>query len=131
MSNKNLNGKTAAQENTISATIENPIAENPIPKQETIKPELSNFEVLAPIEKRIEKFNNLLKLIERREQVQEALQDLKDFQITQTGSHNVRLTDGKGKTFAIAHPIVIGEMVSVAKSRLQDELSTIEAKFII
>lgn len=35
-----------------------------------------------------------------------------------------------GKAFGIAHPIVIGEMVALAKSKLQDELTKIEKQII-
>ncbi|NNV57353.1 hypothetical protein [Limnovirga soli] len=105
------------------------------PKAPEQKPELSNFGVPAPaktpsIEDRMNKFHALGKLLERREKISDAVDSLSDFYISPSGdSCNVRLTDSKGKTFAISHPIVIGEIVAMAKAKLLAELATIDNDF--
>lgn len=104
----------------------------------TAKPELSNLTVSADtIEKKTEqlpnlgaKFTQLQKLMERREQIGEALEDVTNFTISPTGGANVNFRDAKGNSFAIAHPIVIGEMVSMAKNRLQEELNKIDSEIV-
>jgi hypothetical protein len=109
------------------------------PKPEIVadkKPELSNYQVSAPattstIQERITRFHELELLKEKRDEVEEALGQLDKFQISPTGSANMKLSDGKGNTFGIAHPIVIGEMVALAKSKLKSELEKIDASFIL
>jgi hypothetical protein len=83
------------------------------------------------IEQRLEKFHQLEKLKERRDTIQDALDDLADFHIAPTGGANLQLQDSKRNTFAIAHPVVIGEMVTLAKKKLQEELDAIDAQFIL
>jgi hypothetical protein len=101
------------------------------------KPELSNFVVSkeekpnTTIQERINRFHELELLKEKRDEVEEALGQLDKFQISPTGSANMKLSDGKGNTFGIAHPIVIGEMVALAKSKLKSELEKIDASFIL
>jgi hypothetical protein len=111
---------------------------SPAPKIETQekKPELSNYQVSAPvptstIQERINRFHELELLKEKRDEVEEALGQLDKFQISPTGSANMKLSDGKGNTFGIAHPIVIGEMVALAKSKLKSELEKIDTSFIL
>lgn len=129
----------ATKENVVS--IANPKTEaTTTPEQKATTPqaketpELSKFHVegpKTPIEERINRFLELNRLLERREKITEALDDLNEFQISPTGGANLKLTDGRGKTFAIAHPVVIGEMVHFAKQKLQEELNQVDAMFII
>lgn len=99
------------------------------------KPELSNFEVSAPaknptIAEKMAKFYALEKLLERREKIAEAIDNLSDFYVSPAGDGcNVRLLDSKGKTFAVSHPIVIGEIVNLAKTKLVAELEAIDKDF--
>ena len=86
---------------------------------------------LPPIEARIKKLDELQNLAERRETVRQAIQNLEGFYISpEGGSCNLKLSDSKGKTFAIAHPSVIGEMVSLAKTKLSTELTKIENSIV-
>jgi 2-oxoglutarate dehydrogenase complex dehydrogenase (E1) component-like enzyme len=79
------------------------------------------------IEQKLKKLEEINELVERREVVTDAIQNLAGFYISPEGTGcNLRLQDSKGKTFAIAHPAVIGEMVSMAKAKLADELNRIE-----
>lgn len=90
-------------------------------------PEKRPVATLPPIEARLKKLEEITELAERREVVTEAIQNLAGFYIAPNGTGcNMRLQDSKGKTFAIAHPSVIGEMVSMAKQKLSAELSRIE-----
>ena len=119
---------------TNGATKETPAPSLNGKQPENAKPELSNLQVSQDkpltIEQKRAHFQELGKLMEKREKVLDALDDLKDFQISPTGGANLKLTDSRNQTFAIAHPIVIGEMVAVAKQRLQQELALIETQFI-
>lgn len=83
-----------------------------------------------PIEKRLEKFYQLEKVLERREKIAEAVEELSNFYIAPTGTGcNLKLQDSKGNTFAISHPAVIGEIVNMAKSKLETELNAINEEF--
>lgn len=76
---------------------------------------------------RLKKLLKIQQLADRRETLLEALENLSDFYVTPDGNGcNLRFSDSKGHTFGIAHPIVIGEMVSLAKSKLTAELEKIE-----
>ena len=78
--------------------------------KEEVKPDTAKK--LPSIEARLKKLADITELAERRDTVTEALQNLHGFYISpEGGSCNLRLTDSKNKTFAIAHPFVIGEMV--------------------
>lgn len=82
------------------------------------------------IEKRLEKFYQLEKVLERRDKIAEAVNELQDFYIAPTGTGCLlKLQDSKGNTFAISHPAVIGEMVGIAKAKLQKELEAIDQEF--
>lgn len=85
---------------------------------------------LPPIEARLKRLEELQELVEKRETVVEALENLNRFYVTPSGGCNLKLTDSKGMSFGIAHPIVIGEMVNMAKAKLQDELTKIENAFV-
>lgn len=102
--------------------------------------ELSNFSLplngepsTAPkpkeFKEKLEIFYTLEKLFERRQILVEALDKVCQFQIGSTGGENLKLTDAKGHTFAISHPIIIGEMVSMAKSKLEEEIKQVERQF--
>ena len=92
-------------------------------KEETVKI------ALLPIEQRLKKLAKLQQLAERREILIDAIENLQGFYISPDGNGcNLRLQDSKAKTFAIAHPIIIGEMVSMAKSKLSAELEKIESQ---
>ena len=94
-------------------------------KREDAKPEIKK--ALPTIEARLKKLQQINDLVERREVVTDAIDNLSGFYISPEGTGcNLRLTDSKGKTFAIAHPSVIGEMVSMAKEKLSAELNRIE-----
>lgn len=99
------------------------------------KPELSSYHVAAKpaksIEERLNRFQELEMLKDRREELTEALKQLDKFQISPTGGANLKLSDGKSNTFAIAHPSVIGEMIALAKSKLTTELQSIDEQFIL
>lgn len=82
------------------------------------------------IEKRLEKFYQLEKVLERRDKIAEAVNELQDFYFAPTGTGCLlKLQDSKGNTFAISHPAVIGEMVGIAKAKLQKELEAIDQEF--
>lgn len=128
MSTKNTNGTTA-----------NSNGQKPVTPATTGKPELSNVSVSAnaTLEKAEEqkqpvslgqKFSQLQKLMEKREQIGDFLEDVTNFNISPTGGAHVQFRDNKGNTFAIAHPIVIGEMVSMSKNKLQEELNKIDSE---
>lgn len=120
---------------TNGAAKENQVANTTSP---AIKPELSDLHVSVPVPKpaltiqqRLDRFYQLERLNERREDLLDALKKVESFQISPTGAgENLRFSDGKGNTFAIAHPIVIGEMVNLAKTKLQAQLAEVEAQFI-
>lgn len=82
---------------------------------------------LPTIEARLKKIADLQEQVERRETVVEAIANLNSFHIAPTGGANLKFTDSKSKTFGIAHPVVIGEMVNLAKTKLEIELANIEA----
>lgn len=86
---------------------------------------------LPTIEVRLKKLDELQELAARRETVADAIQNLDEFYIAPDGRGcNLKLQDSKGKTYAIAHPSVIGEMVSLAKTKLSAELTKIENSII-
>lgn len=94
-------------------------------KREDVKPE--SKKPLPTIEARLKKLQQINDLAERREVVTDAIDNLSGFYISPEGTGcNLRLQDSKGKTFAIAHPSVIGEMVAMAKEKLSAELARIE-----
>lgn len=81
------------------------------------------------IDSKLTKLARLSELAERRETVLSAVQNLKEFYISPDGNGvNLRLQDSKGKTFAIAHPYVIAEIVSMCKSKLVAEVEKIESQ---
>lgn len=89
--------------------------------------DVTTKKVVPSIEDRLKKLEEINELAERREVVTDAIQNLSGFYISPEGSGcNLRLQDSKGKTFAIAHPSVIGEMVAMAKEKLSAELARIE-----
>lgn len=91
------------------------------------KRESTQTKPLPTIEARLKKLNEINELAERREVVKDAIQNLAGFYISPDGTNcNLRLQDSKGKTFAIAHPSVIGEIVSLATAKLTTELERIE-----
>lgn len=93
-------------------------------KREDVTPEKKP---LPAIEARLKKLQEINDLAERREVVTDAITNLSGFYISPEGTGcNMRLQDSKGKTFAIAHPSVIGEMVAMAKEKLSAELARIE-----
>lgn len=107
-------------------------------------PELSKVTIPAPvpgvqveaakpksIQERINRFYELEKLMERRDTLVEHLEKLGGFNVSPTGSAHLKITDDKGSSFGIAHPIVIGEMVHLAKLKLNAELETVEALIIL
>ena len=102
---------------------------------EKAKPELSNTIISAPvppptIEQRIAKFKQLETVLERRDQISDAIKQLDDFYIAPSGnSCNLKLTDSRNKTFAISHPSVIGEMIHLARTKFQAELTAIDTEF--
>jgi len=117
--------------------------------QETPKPELSNVvvdkgtgelkkedaapqkPVLPTIEERLKKLEELQELSDKRETIVDHLESLNKFYISPSGQGcNLKLQDSKGNTFGISHPIIIGEMIHMAKSKLQDELTKIEEAFV-
>ena len=86
---------------------------------------------LPPITARLKRLDELRELAQRRETVAEAIQNLTEFYIAPDGRGcNLKLQDSKGKTYAIAHPSVIGEMVSLAKNKLTTELANIENSIV-
>lgn len=86
---------------------------------------------LPPIEARIKRLDELQELAERRQTVAEAIHNLDEFYIAPDGRGcNLKLQDSKGRTYAIAHPSVIGEMVSLAKGKLSAELARIENSIV-
>lgn len=96
-------------------------------QKQKVKPE--EKKMLPPMEARLKKFQELEALLERRESIKEHLQNVAAFYISPTGNCHLKFTDSAGKTFGIAHPIVIGEMVHMAKEKLQQELDQIEKAF--
>ena len=88
-------------------------------------------EVLArpmpTIEARLKKLDELNELVEKRDNVLSALDNVKKFYVSPTGQGcNLKLTDSTGNSFGIAHPAVIGEIVAMATDKLQQELNKIE-----
>ena len=83
------------------------------------------------IEKRLERFAQLERLKERRDQVTEALEDLNNFHLSAAGSASLKLTDSRNTTFAISHPLVIADMVESAKAKLAAEVAAIDAQFLV
>lgn len=81
------------------------------------------------IEERIKKFERLQNLLERRDTIKEALDNVSSFYISPAGTCNLKFQDSNGKGFGIAHPSVIGEMVHLAKVKLEKELQEIEDSF--
>ncbi len=82
------------------------------------------------IQERLAKFESLSKILERRDQVADALEELNNFFIAPTGTGcSLRLSDSKGKTFTINNSSVIEEMVNLAKTKLVAELETIDNQF--
>ena len=104
-----------------------------------VKPELSNMKVSAtgqtepvkPIQDRINRFYELERLMERRDALVEHLDKLGGFTVAPTGGAHMKITDDRGNSFGIAHPMVIGEMVHLAKEKLQAELTSVEAQIIL
>lgn len=86
---------------------------------------------ILTMQERLDRFYELQRLEEKREQIIEALERVNGFQLSGTGGENMRLQDSKGQTFSISHPIIIGEMVHQAKSKLQQLLAEVEAQFVI
>jgi hypothetical protein len=124
---------TAAVKATPAAVKTTPAAELPKP---AVKAEDLPIIAAAPtqtptIEERLEKFEQLQNLKKRRDQVQEAIDDLGDFQVSPTGGAELRLTDSYKRTFSIAHPLVISDMVGHAKAKLVAELANIDALFLL
>lgn len=82
------------------------------------------------IQERLAKFDALSKILERREQVADALEELTNFYIPPTGTGcKLTLQDGRNNSFAISNPAVIAEIVALAKTKLQTELDNIDNQF--
>lgn len=103
------------------------------------KPELSEMKVSAnghtepvkSIQDRINRFYELERLMERRDTLVEHLEKLGGFTVAPTGGAHMKITDDRGNSFGIAHPMVIGEMVHLAKEKLQAELTSVESQIIL
>ncbi len=113
------------------------IESKPAASENKQKPELSSLTVNAPeeakkpfltIAEKLQKLEEFNELVERREILMDSKEKLKVFYISETGSANLKLTDSKGNSFAISHPIIIGEMVHMATERLTKEVAEIEEK---
>ena len=125
-----LTAKEPTQLNGKEQKNQNPPAAESIPGIVPLKKESPTFPIPS-IEARLKKLDELQELAERRETVAEAIQNLDDFYIAPDGRGcNLKLQDSKGKTYAIAHPSVIGEMVSLAKTKLSAELTKIENSIV-
>jgi len=126
---KNVAEKTAPKANQVNGTdaklstaAQTPVIV-PAKKEEPAAPK----KAFPTIEARLKKLEEINDLAERREVVTDAISNLAGFYISPEGTGcNLRLQDSKGKTFAIAHPSVIGEMVAMAKEKLSAELNRIE-----
>lgn len=82
---------------------------------------------MPTIEARLKKLDELNELVEKRDNVLSALDNVKKFYVSPTGQGcNLKLTDSTGNSFGIAHPAVIGEIVVMATAKLQQELDKIE-----
>lgn len=95
-----------------------------VPEKKEQQPEVKK--PVPTIEARLQKIEDLQKLVDRRETLMDAIENLGGFYIAPAGNCNLKLQDSTGKSFAIAHPLVIGEMVDMAKTRLNAELLKIE-----
>ena len=93
-------------------------------KKEDSKPEVKK--ALATIEDKILKLEELNQLAEKRDLVKEALKNVCGFYISPSGNCNVKMTDSNGKSFSIAHPFVIEEILTVVTYKLEQELDKIE-----
>lgn len=114
---------------TTAKPVETPKNEKAVSTTVKVQP-LAVKDETPSIEKRLEKFHQLEKVLERREKIAEAVEELQDFYIAPTGTGCLlKLQDSKGNTFAISHPAVIGEMVGLAKAKLQKELEAIDQEF--
>lgn len=100
------------------------------PQLPEVKKNIPEKKVLPPIQTRLSKLRDLNKILERREEVAEALENLTDFYIAPTGNAcNLKLQDSKNKTFVISNAAIVAEMVELAKGKLQSELNEIDNQF--
>ena len=103
-----------------------------VESKDTPKVEMPLVEEKKPvptIEQKLKKFDELDKLLTRRGKLQEAIDNIGDFHISQTGSCNLKFTDSNNLTFGISHPIIIGEIVHSVKEKLRAELDEVERLF--
>lgn len=95
-------------------------------KRQDVRPDLPK-KSKPTIEEKIHKLEELNTLSQRRDLVKEALKNIGGFYIAPTNANcNVKLTDSNGKSFNIAHPFVIEEMLTVVTFKLEEELDKIE-----
>lgn len=119
---------TTAKNGEKSKSAKTPTPQN-LPKIEAAKRPEMKIPTLPPIAERLKKLERIQQLVDRREVVLEALENLNGFYVAPDGNGcNLRFQDSKGKTFGIAHPSVIGEMVSLAKGKLSAEIEKLESQ---
>ena len=96
-----------------------------VPEKKELQREVRK--ALPTIEERIKKLDQLKLLAERRDLVKDALKNVGGFYIAPTNANcNVKMTDSNGKSFNIAHPFVIEEILTVVTFKLEEELDKIE-----
>lgn len=120
--NGTANGKPKPELSTVVVSAPTP---KPEQKKENPKPEKKE----QPLEARLKKLAELNKLLERREILSEALDDVNGFVHTPTAPAKIKFEDSTGRNgFSVSHPEVISEMVEVAKKRLSSELEKVDAQ---
>ena len=98
-------------------------------QKEPAQPEKVESKPLS-IAERLKKVDVLNKLIERREKLTEAQDNVNDFALNSTSSPEIFIQDGAGHSFKIKNSLVVGDILELAKKRLASEIALMDEQIV-
>ncbi|MBT3383441.1 MAG: hypothetical protein HN778_05055 [Prolixibacteraceae bacterium] len=98
-------------------------------KLEVVKSELKNENPIISLEKRIQKVQNLTIVIEKWRKLNDAKQNLNEFQLGNDGlSATIALRDAAGREFKTSHNIVVTTVLETVQNVLDEKITEVEAQ---
>ena len=98
-------------------------------KLEVVKSELKNENPIISLEKRIQKVQNLTIVIEKWRKLNDAKQNLNEFQLGKDGlSATIALRDAAGREFKTSHNIVVTTVLETVQNVLDEKITEVEAQ---
>ena len=98
-------------------------------KLEVVKSELKNENPIISLEKRIQKVQNLNIVIEKWRKLNDAKQNLNEFQLGNDGlSATIALRDAAGREFKTSHNIVVTTVLETVQNVLDEKITEVEAQ---